>query len=297
MSSSSGTRAWKRLDRRGQQLGGGRPGGAGDRDRQPRGLRQPQREEPGAALVDVRVAAQAPLARERQHQRRAARPWRGAGRAHPAARQLVDERAQQQIGVGGGGHRMAVCRRASSCCTGSAAPTAPGMAWRHGSHPERYLPRALDLPGHGDGRRRAGEAADHVRRLCLPTCLPQPRALRAVRLLAGGARRSARRAGRARAREHGSCSSPPRAGIEDASERAERSASDHRLADELERGGCAFDYFIERWRTQPLFAGDPPEVGRLAREDQRRNRPEALAAVLGASAAGRWNRCGTGSRS
>ena len=59
------------LDRRGRQLGGGRAGGAGDRDGQPRGLREPQREEPGAALVDVRVAAQALLARERQHQRRA----------------------------------------------------------------------------------------------------------------------------------------------------------------------------------------------------------------------------------
>jgi 2-succinyl-6-hydroxy-2,4-cyclohexadiene-1-carboxylate synthase len=71
------------------------------------------------------------------------------------------------------------------------------------------------------------------------------------------------------------------AGIEDASERAGRSASDHRLADELERGGWAgFDSFIEHWRTQPLFAADPAEVGALAREDQRRNHPEALAAVL-----------------
>ncbi len=70
------------------------------------------------------------------------------------------------------------------------------------------------------------------------------------------------------------------AGIEDASERAERSVSDHRLADELEPGVRRFDSFIERWRTQPLFAGDPPEVGALARDDQRRNRPDALAAVL-----------------
>ena len=34
-----------------------------------------------------------------------------------------------------------------------------------------------------------------------------------------------------------------------------------------------FEEFIERWRTQPLFADDPPEVGELAREDQRRNDP------------------------
>ncbi|MFI5038178.1 MAG: alpha/beta fold hydrolase, partial [Solirubrobacterales bacterium] len=68
------------------------------------------------------------------------------------------------------------------------------------------------------------------------------------------------------------------AGIEDDAERAERRAADRRLADELER--IPYEQFIERWRTQPLFADDPPEVGALAREDQRRNRPGALAEVL-----------------
>ena len=46
-----------RLDRRRQQLGGGRARGAGHRHRQPRSLGQPQREEARAALIDVRVAA------------------------------------------------------------------------------------------------------------------------------------------------------------------------------------------------------------------------------------------------
>jgi pimeloyl-ACP methyl ester carboxylesterase len=50
------------------------------------------------------------------------------------------------------------------------------------------------------------------------------------------------------------------------------------MAHELEEG--PYESFIERWRTQPLFAGDPPEVGARAREDQRRNDPKALAAVL-----------------
>jgi 2-succinyl-6-hydroxy-2,4-cyclohexadiene-1-carboxylate synthase len=68
------------------------------------------------------------------------------------------------------------------------------------------------------------------------------------------------------------------AGIDDPSERAVRRQADDLLADELER--VPFADFIERWRSQPLFAGDPPEVGRLAREDQRRNRPHALAASL-----------------
>jgi len=68
------------------------------------------------------------------------------------------------------------------------------------------------------------------------------------------------------------------AGIEDPAERTQRRAADQRLADELQN--IPFEDFIERWRTQPLFAGEPPEVGRLAREDQRRNRGDALAAAL-----------------
>jgi 2-succinyl-6-hydroxy-2,4-cyclohexadiene-1-carboxylate synthase len=67
-------------------------------------------------------------------------------------------------------------------------------------------------------------------------------------------------------------------GIPDDAERARRRASDRRLALELEQ--APFEDFIERWNAQPLFAGDPPAVGALAREDQRRNRPDALAAVL-----------------
>ena len=83
-------------------------------------------------------------------------------------------------------------------------------------------------------------------------------------------------------------------GIEDASERAERSAADHRLAGELER--VPFAEFVERWRTQPLFAADPHEVDELARADQHRNRPDALAAVLRGIGTGEmaslWDRLG-----
>jgi len=67
-------------------------------------------------------------------------------------------------------------------------------------------------------------------------------------------------------------------GLEDPVERAARRAADDRLADELE--SLPFEEFIERWRTQPLFAGETPAVGRLAREDQRRNRPAALADAM-----------------
>ena len=68
------------------------------------------------------------------------------------------------------------------------------------------------------------------------------------------------------------------AGIEEESERALRREADRRLADELEGG--SFEEFIERWRSLPLFAGEPPAAAELAREDHRRNRPEALAAAL-----------------
>ena len=91
-----------RLDRRRQQLRGGSARGARHRHRRTCRLRQPQREEAAATLVDVRVAAQPRLAGEAQHQRRAARPRRGARVAQPAACQLVHERAQQEVGVGGG---------------------------------------------------------------------------------------------------------------------------------------------------------------------------------------------------
>ncbi len=68
------------------------------------------------------------------------------------------------------------------------------------------------------------------------------------------------------------------AGIEDGDERARRSAADHRLADELEEG--SLEDFVARWCAQPMFAEDPPAVDELAREDYRRNRPDAIAAVL-----------------
>ena len=54
------------LDRGGQELGGCRSRGAGDRDGHARGLGEAEREEAGAALVDVGIALKARLVRERQ---------------------------------------------------------------------------------------------------------------------------------------------------------------------------------------------------------------------------------------
>ena len=154
---------------------------------------------------------------------------------------------------------------------------------------ERYNPLALDLPGHG-------EAAGAARPITFPGCVAAvlgqaPERFTLCSYSLGG-----------RVALHVALAAPERvgrlvlvsttAGIEDPAERAERRQADRRLADQLE--ATPFEDFIERWRTQPLFAGEPPEVGELAREDQRRNRPDALAAALRGIGAGEmeplWDR-------
>ena len=157
--------------------------------------------------------------------------------------------------------------------------------------PQRYLPLALDLPGHGD-------AAEQVAPISFDSCVADVLANAPERFALCGYSLGGRVA------LHVALAAPERvtrlvllstsAGIDDGAERADRRAADRRLADELER--IAFEQFIERWRTQPLFADDPPEVGELACEDQRRNRPHALAAVLRGIGTGEmtplWDRLG-----
>lgn len=157
--------------------------------------------------------------------------------------------------------------------------------------PERYLPLALDLPGHG-------AAADDDGPISFAGCVAHVLALAPQRfILCGyslGGRIALHVALAASARVSRlalvSCS----AGIEDAGERERRRAVDEQLARELEHD--PFEEFIARWQAQPLFAADPPEVGYMAREDQRRNRPDALAAVLRGLGTGEmeplWDRLG-----
>jgi 2-succinyl-6-hydroxy-2,4-cyclohexadiene-1-carboxylate synthase len=154
---------------------------------------------------------------------------------------------------------------------------------------ERYRPLALDLPGHG-------EAADAPRPVTFASCVEHVLAASPERFVLCGYSMGGRVA------LHVALAAPERvrrlvlvstgAGIEDEAERAERRRSDRRLVEDLER--APYEEFIERWRTQPLFAAEPPEAGALARADQRRNRPEALAAVLRGLGAGEmaplWDR-------
>jgi len=145
--------------------------------------------------------------------------------------------------------------------------------------PERYRPLALDLPGHGEYA-DAGRASEAV--ITFAGCVEHVLARSPERFALCGYSLGGRIALHValtvpeRVARLALVSSSP--GIEDAAERAARRAADHRLAEELERG--SFEQFIEHWRTQPLFAEDPPAVDELARADQRRNRPDALAVVL-----------------
>ena len=140
---------------------------------------------------------------------------------------------------------------------------------------ERYRALALDLPGHGE---RSGDPWPITFEACVTAILeaaPERFALCGYSL--GG-----------RVALHVALAAPERVtrlvvvaanpGIDDPGERAARLADDERIAQGLEAG--PFEDWIERWRTQPLFAADPAEVGELARADQRRNEPLALAAAM-----------------
>jgi 2-succinyl-6-hydroxy-2,4-cyclohexadiene-1-carboxylate synthase len=156
---------------------------------------------------------------------------------------------------------------------------------------ESYLPLAPDLPGHG-------EAPDALRPITFAGCVAHVLALCPERFALCGYSMGGRLA------LHLALAAPERverlvlvsatAGIEDAVERARRRSSDARLAAELE--AMPLGEFAERWRSQPLFAEDPPEVNALAREDLCRNRGDALAATLRGIGTGEmeplWGRLG-----
>ena len=157
--------------------------------------------------------------------------------------------------------------------------------------PQRYLPVAIDLPGHG-------EAAAASRPITFDACTEHVLARSPERFtLCGyslGGRVALHVALAARERVRRLLLLSTSGGIEDGVERAKRRASDRRLVAELER--LPLEQFIARWNRQALFARDPPAVGGLAREQMRHNRADALAAVLAGIGSGEmqplWGRLG-----
>lgn len=157
--------------------------------------------------------------------------------------------------------------------------------------PQRYRPLALDLPGHG-------ELSSYNRPITFAGCVEEVLAAAPEHFVLCGYSMGGRIA------QHVALAAPERLrrlvlvstspGIEDPRERAQRRGADRHLADELER--LPFKDFIEQWRTQPLFADDPPEVAALACEDQLRNDPRALAKAMRALGTGEmeplWERLG-----
>ena len=257
----------------------------------PDGLGGADREEAGAALVDVRPAADPRLAHEREHDRRVARARRGGGVAHPAAGQLVAERAQQPVGVGGR-HDLREMARPLVLLHGF---TNTGASWDGvvAALGERYRPLAPDIRGHGTASGAPpGDAAGRDRRRRRRS-RPAPSSWPATRWAAGW--RCTRRS-RSRRGSSGSILIGASPGIADDG-RARRPARGRRAAGGRDR---------ERRRSRrSRGAGRRPRCSPISRRTcGRQSTPTACATrrrawrrPCAAWAPARCRRCGTGSAS
>lgn len=140
---------------------------------------------------------------------------------------------------------------------------------------ERYTPVALDLPGHGERSRPDG-------RITYERCAELVLASGPDRfVLCGysmGGRIALQVALRAPDRVSRLVLVSATAGIESQAERNARLEADERLAAQIESE--PLERFVERWRSQPMFAQEPEPVRLLACEDHRRNTTIGLAAAL-----------------
>ncbi|HEY5286144.1 MAG TPA: alpha/beta fold hydrolase [Solirubrobacteraceae bacterium] len=147
--------------------------------------------------------------------------------------------------------------------------------------PPRYRPLALDLPGHGD-------LADVRPPITFAKCVASVLERSPKRFVLGGysmgGRIALNIALQAPQRVERLVLVSATAGIQDPTERAARRRSDRRFAKEIAQG--SIEEFIERWRSKPMFAEDPPEVDALARADQALNGPRGVAAALRGIGAG-----------
>ncbi len=156
---------------------------------------------------------------------------------------------------------------------------------------ERYTPLALDLPGHGarsqlDGPITYERSVDIVLaqsppsfvlcgysmggRIALRTAFAAPQLVSRLVLVS------------------------TTAGIEEPEQREVRRQADERLAAQIE--GESMERFVERWRSQPMFADESEAVRLLATADHRRNTTAGIAAALRGIGSGAmpalWERLG-----
>ena len=141
---------------------------------------------------------------------------------------------------------------------------------------ERYRPLAPDIRGHG--------AVAARRPIDFASCVEDVVGLAAGRFALAGYSQGGRLA------LHVALAHPDlvtrlvlvsaTAGIEDEAERARRRAADEDLAAWMEAEGRLMSEVADRWGTQPLFAGQPPEVAARARAERLGNEPVHLAAAL-----------------
>jgi 2-succinyl-6-hydroxy-2,4-cyclohexadiene-1-carboxylate synthase len=140
---------------------------------------------------------------------------------------------------------------------------------------ERYTPLALDLPGHGEN---ADAALPVTYDRCVQMVLTESPARFTLCGYSMGGRIALKVALAAPQRVNRLVLVSATAGIEDEDERRARAERDKQLASEIE--SHPLEWFIERWRTQPMFAAEPQDVRALASEDHRRSAPAGLAAAL-----------------
>ena len=294
----SGTRASRAsIDARAGSAAAAVPHVQASGDRAPGRLRQAEREEAGAALVDVRRStAGARRARATSTSGVEREPGDVHAPAIAAARELVDERAQQQVGVGGVGQRWAGAMAETVVLLHGFAGT--GRAWDRVAErldPERYRPLAPDLRGHGDGRATRGRSrsprasADVARR--------GARALRAraaTRWAAGSRCTSRSRAPERVARLVLVATTAGHRGPR----RARRAPRGRRASSPPTSSAATIEAFADRWAASRCSPATPPQARARSGAPTccattRRRSPPRCAG----SAPGRWRRCGTGSAS
>lgn len=190
----------------------------------------------------------------------------------PAARELVHERTQTEVGV----ERCHGVIAVAADLVLLHGFTQTGSSWDpvRAALGERYSAFAPDLPGHG--------VAAHRRPVTLAAAIAYLRALPTAAFVLAGYSLGGRVA------LHAALALGPRvgrlvlvsatAGIADPAAREQRRLADEALANRIESIGIAA--FAREWAEQPVFAGESPHVAAQAHAQRLRQTPAGLAAAL-----------------